>query len=33
MTSSASIASEMRIDPSSTTKPVPTLAAIMYPNA
>jgi hypothetical protein len=29
MTSSASISSEMRIDPSSATNPVPTLAAIM----
>ncbi len=29
MTSSASISSEIRIDPSSATIPVPTLAAIM----
>jgi hypothetical protein len=29
MTSSASISSEMRIDPSSATRPVPTFAAIM----
>ena len=29
MTSSASISSEMRIEPSSATMPVPTLAAIM----
>ncbi len=29
---SASISSEIRIDPSSATIPVPTLAAIVYPN-
>ena len=33
ITSSASISSEIRIEPSSATIPVPTLADIMYPNA
>ena len=33
ITSSASISSEIRIEPSSATIPVPTFAAIMYPNA
>src|SRR6266542_4192172 len=33
ITSSASISSLMRIDPSSATIPVPTFAASMYPNA
>src|SRR5437763_13506645 len=33
ITSSASISSEIRIDPNSATIPVPTFAAIMYPNA
>ena len=33
MTSSASISSEIRIEPSSATIPVPTFALIMYPNA
>src|SRR3954451_4263536 len=33
MNSSASISSEIRIEPSSATMPVPTFAAIMYANA
>jgi hypothetical protein len=33
ITSRASISSEIRIAPISATRPVPTLADIMYPNA